>query len=116
MENFSLQPKNGLNIIDFEGNEYDDELNYLKEDLIKLVKLNPDDIRLYLKDIQINMDKRAAYFQQLNDDNNYQNEFGFENDDNNNLFSEIINKDTTCTDNKEKNGYCDTDGSENIEE
>ena len=116
MENFSLQPKNGLNIIDFEGNEYDDELNYLKEDLIKLVKLNPCDIRLYLKDIQTNMDKRAAYFQQLNNDNNYQNEFGFENDDNNNLFSEIINKDTTCTDNKEKNGYCDTDGSENIEE
>ena len=116
LENFSLQPNNGLNIIDFEGNEYDDELNYLKEDLIKLVKLNPDDIRCYLKDIQINMDKRAAYFQQLNEDNNNQNEFGFENDGNNNLFNEIINKDTTITDNKDKNGYCDTDGSENIEE
>ena len=116
LENFSLQPNNGLNIIDFEGNEYDDELNYLKEDLIKLVKLNPDDIRCYLKDIQINMDKRAAYFQQLNEDNNNQNEFGFEIDDNNNLFNEIINKDTTVTDNKDKNGYSDTDGSENIED
>ena len=30
--------------------------------------------------------------------------------------NEIINKDTTITDNKDKNGYCDTDGSENIEE
>ena len=53
-------------MIDFEGNEYDDELNYLKNDLIKLVKLNPDDVRYYLKDIQIEMDKRAIYFQNLN--------------------------------------------------
>ena len=65
LKNFSLQPKNGLNIIDFEGNEYDDELECLKEDLIKLVKLNPDDVRYYLKDIQIKMDKRAAYFQRF---------------------------------------------------
>ena len=44
VENFSQQPKNGLNISDFEGNEYDDELKFLKEDLIKLVKLKPDDV------------------------------------------------------------------------
>lgn len=73
LDNFSLQPKNGLNILDFEGNEYDDELNYLKNDLIKLFKLNPDDVRSYLKDIQIDMDKRAIYFQNLNNQNNYEN-------------------------------------------
>ena len=61
MENFSLQPENGLNIIDFEGNEYDEELEYLKEDLIKLIKLNPDDVRGYLKDIQLIMDKSASF-------------------------------------------------------
>ena len=79
--------------MDFEGNEYDDELNYLKNDLIKLVKLNPDDVRYYLKDIQIEMDKRAIYFQNLNNQNNYENELMNENiisEDNNNLFSEII--------------------------
>ena len=73
--------------MDFEGNEYDDELNYLKNDLIKLVKLNPDDVRYYLKDIQIEMDKRAIYFQNLNNQNNYKNELINENiisEDNNN--------------------------------
>ena len=86
MENFSLQPKNGLYIADFEGNEYDDELEYLKKDLIELAKLNPDDIRLYLKDIQINMNKRAIYFEQFNNENNYKKELinGEEN-----LFNEI---------------------------
>ena len=75
-ENFSQQPKNGLNIDDFEGNEYDEELKYLKEDLIKLVKLKPDDVRYYLKDIQKKMDKRATYFKNLNDRaNNEENEF-----------------------------------------
>ena len=53
-ENFSQQPKNGLNITDFEENEYDDELKFLKDDLKKLVKLKPDDVRYYLKDIQKN--------------------------------------------------------------
>ena len=88
-ENFSQQPKNGLNISDFEGNEYDDELKFLKEDLIKLVKLKPDDVRYYLRDIQKKMDKRAELFKNLNDNEN--------NEDNNNnfydnsLFEEIIN-------------------------
>ena len=103
--------------MDFEGNEYDDELNYLKEDLIKLVKMNPDDVRNHLKDIQINMDKRAAYFQKLNEDNNYQNEtlHGYNDEENNNLFSEIINQNNTASQNNEKNGYNDSDGSENID-
>ena len=120
MENFSLQPQNGLNILDFEGNEYDDELDYLKKDLIKLVKLNPDDFRHYLKDIQIDMDKRAIYFQNLNNENNYENELINDNnnsEENNNLFSEIISKDTnSTTENKEYNTHNYSDGEENIEE
>ena len=58
-ENYNLQPKNGINVIDFDGNEYDDILYYLKNDLIKLAKLEPEDVRNYLKEIQINMNKRA---------------------------------------------------------
>ena len=99
-----------------EGNEYDDELNYLKNDLIKLVKLNPDDVRYYLKDIQIEMDKRAIYFQNLN---NQLWKWINENiifEDNNNLFNEIINNETNSTDIKENNRHNHTDGSENIEE
>ena len=88
-ENFSQQPKNGLNIADFEGNEYDEELKYLKDDLIKLVKLRPDDVRFYLKDIQKKMDKRAVLFKNLNEKDNYEeNEFY---SCNNSLFEEIIN-------------------------
>ena len=58
-ENYSLQPKNGINIIDFTGNNEDDILLYLKKDLINLYKKNLDDIRPSLKQIQINMNKRA---------------------------------------------------------
>ena len=58
-DNYSLQPKNGINVIDFVGNEDDDILLFLKKDLINLYKKNPDDVRPYLKQIQINMNKRA---------------------------------------------------------
>ena len=83
-ENFSKQPQNGLNICDFEGNEYDEELKYLKEDLIKLIKLKPDDVRLYLKDIQKKMDKRAILFKNLNENDKF-NENDFYDYNNNNL-------------------------------
>ena len=83
-ENFSKQPQNGLNICDFEGNEYDEELKYLKEDLIKLIKLKPNDVRLYLKDIQKKMDKRAILFKNLNE-NDKVNENDFYDYNNNNL-------------------------------
>ena len=59
--------------------------------MIKLIKLKPDDVRLYLKDIQKKMDKRAILFKNLylNDkDNNEQNENDF---CDNNLYEEIIN-------------------------
>ena len=124
MENFALQPKNGLNIIDFEGNEYDEELEYLKEDLINLAKSNPDDVRYYLKDIQLKMDKRAIQYQKINNENNYKEELingniCNYNEDKNNLFSEIINKNNinNCnTESKEKNGFSYSEGSENINE
>jgi Dullard-like phosphatase family protein len=121
MENFALQPKNGLNIIDFEGNEYDEELDYLKEDLINLAKSNPDDVRYYLKDIQLKMDKRAIQYQKFNtykEELNNGNTFTY-NEDKYNLFSEIINKDNINNDNvnsedKEKNVNYYIEGSENI--
>ena len=65
-ENYSLQPKNGINLIDFTGNNNDDILLYLKKDLIDLYKKNPDDVRPYLKQIQINMNKRANELINLN--------------------------------------------------
>ena len=117
LENFSLQPKNGLNIMDFEGNEYDNELYYLKKELIKLAKLNPDDVRNYLKDIQINMDKRAVYFQKLNEENNNKNELlDNENEESNNLFAEITNKNYSATEKKEKDRDNESDCPENIED
>ena len=70
LENFVLQSRNGLKIIDFEGNEFDDELEYLKEDLIKLAKMNINDVRDYLEKIQISMDQRADFFKKIDFNNN----------------------------------------------
>ena len=69
-ENYSLQPKNGINLIDFTGNNNDDILLYLKKDLIDLYKKNPDDVRPYLKQIQITMNKRANELINLNKNKN----------------------------------------------
>ena len=97
LENFALQSRNGLKIIDFEGNEFDDELEYLKEDLIKLAKMNINDVRDYLEIIQINMDKRANFYQKINFNNNdnnnidnYNNELVNYDDNKINLFRETI--------------------------
>ena len=69
-ENFSYQPKNGLHIKNFEGEEDDYELDALKEDLIQLIKDNPQDVRDYLGSIQERMDQRAAEEENnLNEDN-----------------------------------------------
>ena len=102
LENFALQSRNGLKIIDFEGNEFDDELDYLKEDLIKLVKMKVNDVRDYLENIQISMDQRANFLKKIdfnnNNCNNYRNEFNNEivnykyKDNNINLFKENNNK------------------------
>ena len=83
LENFALQSRNGLKILDFEGNEFDDELEYLKDDLIKLVKMNVNDVRDYLENIQISMDKRAKFYEKLN--------FNINNNNNNNFNNELVN-------------------------
>ena len=51
-ENYQLQPTNGLNIIDFEGEEDDNELEYLKDDLLKLVTQKGLDVRNELNSIR----------------------------------------------------------------
>ena len=51
-ENFQLQPTNGLNIIDFEGEEEDNELEYLKDDLLNLVSQKGLDVRNELNSIR----------------------------------------------------------------
>ena len=95
LENFALQSRNGLKILDFEGNEFDDELEYLKDDLIKLVKMNVNDVRDYLENIQISMDKRAKFYEKLNfniNNNNNNNINNFNNNNNiNNFNNELVN-------------------------
>ena len=57
-ENYCLQPENGLNIIDFEGDESDHELNFLLEDLLQIVKEKNKDIRDLLPEVRKKMQKR----------------------------------------------------------
>ena len=57
-DNFSLQPENGLHICSFIGDQNDDELYNLSEDLMKIVRSNKEDIRPIIKEIQDNMNKR----------------------------------------------------------
>ena len=57
-ENYKLQPNNGLNISDFEGDEDDNELIYLMKDLLNIVKVPGLDVRNELDTIRINMQKR----------------------------------------------------------
>ncbi len=57
-ENFRLQKDNGLNIKNFEGDENDNELNELIDDLKNLVLLSVDDVRKHVPSIQEKMDKR----------------------------------------------------------
>jgi Dullard-like phosphatase family protein len=122
MENFSIQPKNGLKIVDFEGFEYDDELEYIKEDLIKLAKLNPEDVRYYFKDIQISMDKRAIFLQKIYNQTKNKEELINDNNNTNNLFKEVINNNINnkitdkLTEKIVHKGYSYTEESENVVE
>ena len=59
-ENFSLQPDNGLNICDFEGDENDNELNFLLYDLLDIVKINGLDVRKKLPEVREKMIRRYA--------------------------------------------------------
>jgi len=57
-DNFSLQPENGLHICSFVGDQDDDELYNLSEDLMKIIRSDKNDIRPVIKEIQDIMKKR----------------------------------------------------------
>ena len=57
-ENYQLQPNNGLNICDFEGDENDNELDFLLKDLLKVVEQPGKNICEELPLIRRNMQKR----------------------------------------------------------
>ena len=57
-ENFQRQPDNGLHIIDFEGDENDQELLYLLDDLVQLFSQPGIDVREHLGDIREKMKSR----------------------------------------------------------
>ena len=57
-ENYIFQKNNGLNIIDFEGDENDDELQYLLEDLLEVVSTPGKNVLNELPKIRIKMEKR----------------------------------------------------------
>ena len=57
-ENYQMQPNNGLNISDFEGDEDDNELDYLLADLLNLVQQPGKNVCDELPAIRKNMQKR----------------------------------------------------------
>ena len=57
-DNFSLQPENGLHICSFLGDQNDDELYLLCEDLQKIISSKKSDIRPIIKEIDGIMKKR----------------------------------------------------------
>ena len=57
-DNYCLQPNNGLNIIDFEGDENDNELQFLLEDLLEVVAVPGKNVINELPHIRKNMQKR----------------------------------------------------------
>ena len=57
-DNFSLQPENGLHICSFVGDQNDDELYNLSNDLMKIIESKKEDIRPIIKEIKQIMKKR----------------------------------------------------------
>ena len=57
-ENYIFQPNNGLNILNFEGDENDNELQYLLEDLLEVVSKPGKNILLELPNIRKKMKER----------------------------------------------------------
>ena len=47
-ENFSRQPRNGIQITTWREDPYDTELLYLQNLLVKMAQRAPDDVRCYL--------------------------------------------------------------------
>ena len=62
-ENYSFQPKNGLNIIDFEGDENDNELQFLLKDLLEIVSVPGKNVLEELPNVRKNMQKRYSNFE-----------------------------------------------------
>ena len=59
-DNYTFQPNNGLNIIDFEGDENDNELQYLLIDLLEVVSEPGKNVLNELPKIRENMQKRYS--------------------------------------------------------
>ena len=59
-ENYIFQPNNGLNIIDFEGDENDNELQYLLQDLLEVVSTPGKNVIYELPKIRKKMQKRYS--------------------------------------------------------
>ena len=59
-DNFLLQKENGLNINDFEGDENDNELQFLLDDLLEVVTQKGLDVREKLPKIRLKMQQRYA--------------------------------------------------------
>ena len=57
-ENYQLQPNNGINISDFEGDENDNELEFLLEDLLEIVSIPGKNVINELPKVRRNMQKR----------------------------------------------------------
>ena len=57
-ENYSFQPNNGLNIIDFEGDENDNELQFLLQDLLEIVSVPGKNVLEELPRVRKKMQKR----------------------------------------------------------
>ena len=57
-DNFSLQQENGLHICSFVGDQNDDELYHLSQDLMKIIESQKKDIRPVIKEISDIMKKR----------------------------------------------------------
>ena len=57
-ENYQLQPNNGINISDFEGDENDNELEFLLEDLLEIVSVPGKNVINELPKVRRNMQKR----------------------------------------------------------
>ena len=53
-----MQPNNGLNISDFEGDENDNELEYLLQDLLEVVKEPGKNVINELNQVRRNMQRR----------------------------------------------------------
>ena len=59
-DNFRLQPENGLFISSYFGEQNDNELYLLCGDLMKIIEIQPEDIRPVIKDIDAVMQNRYA--------------------------------------------------------